>query len=84
MKDKNFKWTEAKYKYLADTVIELKKNRTRNVNKAAAGKLGRMDQGVAKIKTKTNYKRVELRVKEKLLQKETTQIKDITESLKAK
>lgn len=84
MKDKNFKWTEAKYKYLADTVIDLKKNRIRNVNKAAADKLGRMDQGVAKIKTKTNYKRVELRVKEKLLQKETTQIKDITESLKAK
>lgn len=84
MKDKNFKWTEAKYKYLADTVIDLKKSRTRNVNKAAADKLGRMVQGVAKIKTKTNYKRVELRVKEKLLQKETTQIKDITESLKAK
>ena len=61
----------------------MKKNRTRNVNKVATEKLGRMKQGVAKIRTQTNYQRVELRVKEKLLQQETILIRDMTDSSKA-
>ena len=75
-KGKNFKRIKTEYEYLAEIVRDLIKNNIQNVNKAAADKLGRTEQRVAKIRTLTNYKRAELRVKEKFLRKETTEIRD--------
>ena len=39
-KRKNFKWTEPEFAYLIRTIIELKKNKVRNVSKAAGETLG--------------------------------------------
>lgn len=75
-KGKNFKRIKTEYEYFTEIVRDLIKNKIQNVNKAAADKLGRTEQRVAKIRTLTNYKRAELRVKEKFLRKETTEIRD--------
>lgn len=34
-KEKGFKWTDPEFKYLAEIIHELKKDKVRNVNKAA-------------------------------------------------
>ena len=65
-KEKNFKWTEPEFKYLARTIIELKKDKVRNVSKTAGQKLGRTQQAIQKIRTGTEYKRAERKVKEEI------------------
>lgn len=79
-KDRNFMWTEAEYEYLAETIRDLKSKKIRNVNKVAAEKLGRTEQGIVKIRTKTSCKQAEIRLREKISTKEINQTKDWTES----
>ena len=65
-KEKNYIWTGLEYEYLAAAVIELKKNKIRNMNKVAGEKLGRTKQAIQKIRTGSEYKRAERKVKQQL------------------
>ena len=71
--EKNFKWMEPEFEYLAKTIIELKKNKVRNVNKVAGEKLGRTEQAIQKISTRADYKRAERKVKQEIAQKKEKQ-----------
>lgn len=62
--EKNYLWTVQEFKYLAKTIRRLKIEKTRNVNKVAAEILGRNQQGIQKIRTKTEYKQIEKRIRE--------------------
>lgn len=66
-KEKGFKWTDTEFKYLAEVIHQLKKDKVRNVNKAAGDRLGKTEQAIQKIRTKTEYKILERQVKEKLV-----------------
>lgn len=68
-------WTEAEYEYLAETIRDLKSKKIRNVNKVAAEKLGRTEQGIVKIRTKTSCKQAKIRLREKISTKEINQTK---------
>ena len=65
-KEKNYIWTGLEYEYLAAAVIELKKNKIRNMNKVAGEKLGRTERAIQKIRTGSEYKRAERKVKQQL------------------
>ena len=65
-KEKNCKRTGLEREYLAATIIELKQSKTRNVNKVTGEKLGRTEQAIQKIRTGSEYKCAERKVKEQL------------------
>ena len=67
-KEKNFKWRVPEFEYLAKTIIELKKNKVKNVKKVAGQKLGKSEQAIQKIRTGSDLKKVERRVREELAQ----------------
>ena len=67
---KGFKWTDPEFKYLAEIIHQLKKDKVCNVNKAAGERLGRTEQAIQKVRTKMEYKRIESLVKEKLAEDE--------------
>ena len=58
-KEKNFKYTEQELLYLARRIRQLKKDKTRDVNKVAGERLGRTTTAIAKIRTKTEYRQAE-------------------------
>ena len=59
----NYRYTEQVLLYLARIVRQLKKDKTRDVNKVAGERLGRTTAAIAKIRTKTEYKQAERQVK---------------------
>ena len=63
-KEKNFKYTEQELLYLARTIRQLKKDKTRDVNKVAGERIGRTTAAIVKIRTKTEYRQAEKQVKE--------------------
>ena len=63
-KEKNFKYTEQEFICLARTIRQLKKDKTRDVNKVAGERLGRTKAAIAKIRIKTEYRQAERQVKE--------------------
>ena len=69
-KQKNFKWTMPEFEYLAKVISELKRDKIGNVNKMAGERLDRYEQAIQKIKTKSEYKQTERRVKEQMVVKE--------------
>ena len=75
-KEKNLKWTEQEFEYLAKVVYTLKKAKTKNINRVAGERLERSEGAVQKIRTKTEYKQVERRVREALQEKELQEEKD--------
>ena len=75
-KEKNLKWTEQEFEYLAKIIYELKKAKTKNINRVAGERLERSEGAVQKIRTKTEYKQVERRVKELLLEKDQQEERD--------
>lgn len=62
-KTKNFQWTQPEFCLLAETIIDLKQKKVRDINQAASKIIGRSHQAIQKIRTKTEYKRVERSVK---------------------
>ena len=71
-KEKGYRWTTAELEYLAKTIRQLKKDKVRRVNKVAGEKIGRTEQAVQKIRTSTEYKQAEQRVRKKDQEKEET------------
>ena len=71
-KEKGYRWTTAELEYLAKTIRQLKKDKVRGVNKVAGEKIGRTEQAVQKIRTSTEYKQAEQRVRKKDQEKEET------------
>lgn len=63
-KEKCYKWTKPELGYLAEVILELKRAKTRNVNRAGS-RLGRTEQAVQKIGQKTEYRQIERGLKEK-------------------
>ena len=63
VKEKNYRYTEQELLYLARTIRQLKKDKTRDVNKVAGERLGRTTTAIATIRTKTEYKQAERQVK---------------------
>ena len=57
-------------------IYSLKKAKTKNVNKVAGERIERSEGAVQKIRTKTEYKQVERRVKEELLKKDEQEERD--------
>ena len=55
---------------LAKVIIQLKKDKIKNVKKAVGESLGRSEQTIQKIRTKTECKQSERRVKEEIMIKE--------------
>ena len=64
-KEKGYKWTKPELGYLAEIILELKRTKTRNVNRAAGSRLGRTEQAVQKIRQKAEYRQIERELKEK-------------------
>lgn len=64
-KEKCYKWTRPELRYLAEVILELKRAKTRNVNREAGSRLGRTEQAVQKIRQKTEYRQIERGLKEK-------------------
>lgn len=62
-KEKNYRWTDIELEYLAETIRELKGKKIRNVNKVAGEELGRTEGAIQKIRTKSEYKQAEQRVR---------------------
>ena len=62
-KTRNFQRTEPEFRFLAETVLDLKQRKIRDINLAASKILGRSHQAIQKIRTKTEYKRIERTVK---------------------
>lgn len=62
-KTRNFQWTEPEFRFLADTILDLKQRKIRNINLTASEVLGRRHQAIQKIRTKTDYKRIERTVR---------------------
>ena len=65
-KKKNFAWSDPELEFLAETIIRLKKEGVRKVNEVAAELLpGRTAVGIQAIRTKSDNKRAEKKVKER-------------------
>ena len=63
---KNFAWTDPELEFLAETIIRLKKEGVRKVNEVAAELLpGRTAVAIQAIRTKSDNKRAEKKVKER-------------------
>ena len=58
-KTKNFQWTEPEFCLPAETIIDLKQKKVRDINQAASKIIGRSHQAIQKVRSKTEYKRVE-------------------------
>lgn len=52
-KTKNFLWSEPEFRLLANTILDLKSKKVRDVNQAVSKLLGRSLQAIQKIRTKT-------------------------------
>ena len=64
-KEKGYKWTKPELGYLAEMILELKRTKIRNVNRAAGSRLGRTEQAFQKIRQKAEYRQTERELKEK-------------------
>ena len=62
-KTRNFQWIEPEFRFLSQTVLDLTQRKTRDVNLAASKIVGRSHQAIQKIRTSTEYKRIERTVK---------------------
>ena len=80
-KEKNYKWTIPEYEYSAATIIELKKNKDRNFNQAAGEKLGRTEEAIQKIRTGSEYKRAERKIKDQLASQQTQSDKEVSKEV---
>ena len=69
------------YVYLAATIIQLKKNKVRNVNKVADEKLGRTEQAIQKIRTGSDIKRAERKIKDQLASQQTQSDKEVSKEV---
>ena len=73
---KVFAWTEAQLEFLAELVIDLKAKKTFKLNMVLAKMMDREEQAIQKMRTKTKYKQIEARVRQRLKEiKEETDIK---------
>ena len=52
-KTKNILWSEPEFRLLAETILDLKSKKVRDVNQAVSKLLGRSLQAIQKIRTKT-------------------------------
>ena len=62
-KTKNFLWSEPEFRLLANTILDLKSKKVRDVNQHASKLLGRSSLAIQKIRTKAEYKRIERVIK---------------------
>ena len=73
---KVFAWTEAQLEFVAELVIDLKAKKTFKLNMVLAKMMDREEQAIQKMRTKTKYKQIEARVRQRLKEiKEETDIK---------
>ena len=88
-KTKNFLWSEPEFRLLANTILDLKSKKVRDVNQHASKLLGRSSLAIQKIRTKTEYKRIERVIKAELSEsslsspcvEQSTQFSNITSSV---
>ena len=69
-KGKNSKWTVPEFEQLVSVILQLKEDKVKNVNKVTGERLGRSEQAIQKIGTKTEYKQAERWAKEEIMIKE--------------
>lgn len=59
-------WSEPEFRLLANTILDLKSKKVRDVNQHPSTLLGRSSLAIQKIRTKTEYKRIERVIKAEL------------------
>ena len=72
-KENNYQYTEQELEYIAKIVYELKQTKARNINKVVAERVGRTEQAVQKVRTKTEFRRIERLVRERLKEQQGEQ-----------
>lgn len=66
IENKVFAWTEAQLEFQAELVVDLKAKKTPKLNMQLAKMMDRGEQAIQKIRTKTECKPAEARVRQKI------------------